>query len=481
MATTLELRESICPSGLDPDEQTRALAALLELTELLGLAPSPSAARRLLVDHLALYLEADAVWFVSGDADRRQIVSAALPTVTVGARIPPEDLGQLSDECRLGRRVLCVASTTRPNDSAVLCHAGFLEAREFADVATVSLAPEEPTVPGASVKPRETHRSAHATLTVAWKARAEHLSRHFAFLKAARGVLPGLLRLLDRAERSWFSRATEGFRQWASASTTRFAALLMVLAVGVLSLPVPHPIACEVEIEPIARRFVAAPFDVRLERSLVKPGDTVATGTLLARLDGRDLRVELAELAAKIGRSAKERDGHIARHETGDAELARYDLEQLTARYDLLTARVAQLEVIAPVDGVVVAGDLQSSQGVPLKTGQTLFEIAPLEAVRAVSLVPEWEFDRLAPAQSVEFHFDAVPREAFTATVERVLPRAESRFDAWGFPFEATLENPAGRLRPGMRGIAHVAQPRTTLAERLFRRPWRSLRLMTGW
>ncbi len=276
--------------------------------------------------------------------------------------------------------------------------------------------------------PAKTVRETRATLTVAWKTCPDHITRHCAFLRAARGVLPGLLRLLDRAERGWFSRATEGLRDWVSASTTRCAALLLALVAGVLSLPVPHPIACEVEIEPIARRFVAAPFDVRLERSWVKPGDTVAAGTLLARLDGRDLRVELAELAARIGRSAKERDGYLARHETGDAELARYDLEQLTARYELLTSRVTQLDVVAPVEGVVVAGDLQSSHGVPLKTGQTLFEIAPLESVRAVSLVPEWEFDRLTPAQSVEFHFDAVPRAAFSATVERVMPRAESRF-----------------------------------------------------
>lgn len=461
-------------------EETRALAALLELTDLLSLAPSPAAARRALVDHLASYLEADAVWFVSGTVDHRQVVAAELPPVAIGQRIPHEELGHLADECRLTRRPLCTASTSRPNASSVLCHSRFLETREFAEVATLSLVLEA-VESEANAGAREPASHHHATITVAWKSRPAPLEEHFAFLKAARGVLPGLLRLLDRAERSVIACVADGLRSAIASSRTRFAALWIAGLAAILSLPVPHPIPCEVEIEPVAKRFVAAPFDVRLERALVKPGDTVAIGTPLARLDGRDLRVELAEIAAKIGRATRERDGHLAKHEAGDAELVRFDIEQLTARYELLAARMNQLEVLAPVAGVVVAGDLESSQGVPLKTGQSLFEIAPLEQVRAIALVPEWDFDRLATGQSVEFRFDAVPKQTFVGAVERVLPCAESRFETWGFPVESTLDNPAGRLRPGMRGVAHISQPRAALAERLFRRPWRSLCQFTGW
>jgi hypothetical protein len=474
MPPLLELCEPTASAAPECGEETRSLAALLELTELLALAPSAAAARRALVDHLASYLEADAVWFVWGNDDHRGIVAAELPPVAVGPRIPQAELGHLADECRLTRRPLCCASTSRPNSSAMLCHTRFLKAWEFAELASLSLEPEP--IPDAS----STGLRHPATITVAWKSRPVHLQRHHAFLSAARSVLPALLRLLDRAERGVLARVTEGWRQ-TTASRPRLAALLIAGFVAILAIPVPHPIPCDVEIEPVARRFVAAPFDVRLDRALVKPGDTVAVGTPLARLDGRDLRVELAEIAAKIGRATRERDGHLANHETGDAELARYDIEQLTARYELLSERMTQLEVLAPVAGVVVAGDLQSSQGVPLKTGQSLFEIAPLEQVRAVALVPEWDFDRLATGQDIEFHFDAVPKQTFAGTVERLLPCAESRFDTWGFPIESTLDNLEGRLRPGMRGVAHVSQAGTTLAERLFRRPWRSLRLMIGW
>ena len=103
---------------------------------------------------------------------------------------------------------------------------------------------------------------------------------------------------------------------------------------------------------------------------------------LLATLDGRETKLELAEVEAELNRATKQRDGHVVSHESGEAYVAKYEIERLKSRRSLLLHRQESLELRSPMDGIVIAGDLQNAEGMPLKVGQTLFEVAPLDQLR---------------------------------------------------------------------------------------------------
>ncbi len=301
------------------------------------------------------------------------------------------------------------------------------------------------------------------------------------FLQAAAQPVASAMAVVQKAKPGllgrWRNRAGAFVR-----SQKLLAALIGLAAtIGVLLIPMPYRIACECQIEPVARRFVAAPFDGTLERSVVEPGDVVAEGQLLAVMDGREIRWELAGIVAEQGQARKERDGHLARHDFGAAQVARLEVERLQQREKLLRKRSENLEIRSPIAGIVVTGDLKKSEGVPLSVGERLFEIAPLERMVVEVAIPEQDIPWAEPGQIVEVVLDAYPETTWTEPLRRVHPRAELREEEHVFIGEVLLDNPDALLRPGMRGRAKIVGPRKPLGWNLFHKPWYELRYWLGW
>ena len=210
-----------------------------------------------------------------------------------------------------------------------------------------------------------------------------------ALLRAAPSPVASTLGLLERAQPGWIRSLSNGFANLIARRQGQAILAASALAVALLFVPVPHRVKCDCQLEPVTRRFVAAPFDGPLKESLVEPGDLVTQGQLLARIDGRELRLELSSVQAERYRAAKERTGHVASHEAGAAEVARHEVDRLQFREQLLTTRDQDLDIRSPVDGMVVSGDLKDAEGMPLKVGEVLFEVAPLDTMIVELAVPE--------------------------------------------------------------------------------------------
>lgn len=450
-------------TDLDAVDLAGDLAALLELTGFLQSAPSIPVAIQLLAGHLRGYLNADEVWVSYRERGRRpQVASHDGPESN-----PSPALVDACEEALL-RETMAVLPEASPADRI-----GCLALRTFArDIRSSQLLVKPISV--AAVE-------ASLVLMIVWREEApDRLSHARRFLDAADGPVGSAVALQATARESLvhrWSRTMRESRRSRPVATTLLAALLFLI---VLLLPVPDPVAARVQLEPLRRRFVAAPFDTRLAATLVAPGDVVTAGQTLARLDEKELLGELDQLAAAIHKSATERDGHLSQHEPGLAELDRLEMQRLTARHDLVEKRLRQLEVIAPIAGIVVAGDLDQSLGAPFKTGDVLFEIAPVDKLRAELLVVEADRALVRDGQLVDVHLDSLSAESFEGRILRIRPRAEERSDEYGFVAELELTDAAGRLRPGMHGLAQIDQPWRPLAVRLFRKPWQVWRVRLG-
>ncbi len=291
------------------------------------------------------------------------------------------------------------------------------------------------------------------------------------------------LRHLDcwRAQPGWLRRLTNGLAS--RLRKRRGQAMLAATALAVASLfaPVPHRVKCDCQLEPVTRRFVAAPFDGPLKETFVEPGDLVAQGQLLARMDGREVRWELAGVQAELHRAAKQRAGHVASHEAGAAEVARHEVDRFQFREQLLKARDQDLDIRSPVEGIVVTGDLKDAEGMPLKVGDVLFEVAPLDAMIVELAVPEDDVTHVRGGMPVRITFDAFPFAPFEAEVERVHPRAELRDEQNVFIAEVRLDNSRQALHPGMRGHARIEAGEARLGWILFRRPLAAAIEWLGW
>ncbi len=300
------------------------------------------------------------------------------------------------------------------------------------------------------------------------------------FLAAASPVLAGCLTQIHRAEPGRLQRAVRAVlprrRRWRCA----IAAAVLTVAV-VLILPWPHTVSVRCRLEPVQRRFVAVPFAGTLERSLVLPGDQVAPGQILALLDGRELRWELSGLDAEYSRTEKQQGVAVVRQESAAAQLAQLELQRIDLKRKLVAHRMANLEVRSPLAGIVVSGDLSKAQHAPVETGQTLFEVAPLDAMVAELAVGEANVAYVQPGQETRLTFDAWPRDTWTGPIALLRPRAEQRDGDTIFVAEVRLDNHLGQLRPGMSGRARIVAPDRSIGWILFHKPAEAICRLVGW
>lgn len=263
-------------------------------------------------------------------------------------------------------------------------------------------------------------------------------------------------------------------------SRWKFALAATLLAAAAMALPVPYSVTCDCELQPVTRRFVAAPFEGVLERALVDVGDTVTAEQPLARMDGKDVRWEQAGNTADYGRAAKERDSHLAAQEVGEAQLAKLQMERLRLTGQILDRRSEHLEIKSPIDGIVVSGELKRVEGARLSMGQTLFEIAPLEQMIVEVEIPEADVAEVPADTQATIRLEAFPGQRLTGTLHRICPRAELRRKQQIFVGEIPLPNESGQLRPGMRGRVSLSAGQSTLGWRLFHRALTKFQMWWG-
>jgi predicted deacylase len=301
------------------------------------------------------------------------------------------------------------------------------------------------------------------------------------FLDAIAGPLASKMASIGRSQPGRLERLLRGVTetvssprrwQWLSVAAVVFAILLM---------PLRYRIGARCELHPVERRYVAAPFDGPLQTSMVRPGDMVSEGDLLAKINPREIDFELAGLRADLSRAQQEQKGLMASHDVAGSKIAELEVESLRLKTDLLQYRRFNLDILSPISGLVVSGDIKQSEGTPLSRGETLFEIAPLGKIVVEIAVPESDYSHVRVGMPVHFQVHALPQRRFVASLDRMHPRAELVDHENVFIAEVTIDDPENVLRPGMLGRATIIGDRHPLGWNLLHKAYYALRSTMGW
>lgn len=306
-------------------------------------------------------------------------------------------------------------------------------------------------------------------------------SRAVSFLRMAEGPIATSFDVAKRLEGTALIRLARAAARLGRTWKGSAAGVCALLLLAAMAVPLPYKLHCDCRIEPVTRRFVAAPFEGTLEKALVKPGDLVDGGDLLARMDGREVRWKRAAVVADLNQATKKRDAAMAAQDSAEAQIAKLEMERLNVELQLLDHRAENLEIKSSMRGIVTSGDLERAEGAPLEVGQTLFEIAPLENMVVEVAVPDEDVAYVREGQPLFVRLDAYPGKAWPCEIMRVRPRAEIRDQDNVFVAEATLDNADSLLRPGMKGRAKVVTPRRPLGWILFHKPAEYLTKKLTW
>ena len=238
-----------------------------------------------------------------------------------------------------------------------------------------------------------------------------------------------------------------------------------VATAPVIAVDLEEHIEASGEIEARYHSFIAAEVSGRITSIVKAEGEAVEAHTPVLEIDPQRRELELAAARARSAQAdaaAAEARRQAERirllHERGAASQSKLDEAEtalLVARSDAAALR-AQLGVAeqaledatvrAPFDGVV--GRRLVSEGDFVQVGTKLVELVSLDPIEVVFHVAEVDSGRVEVGQAVAVRVASHPGEVFEASVSVVYPTIDP--ESRTLRVKAVLENPDGRLRPGL-------------------------------
>ena len=209
-------------------------------------------------------------------------------------------------------------------------------------------------------------------------------------------------------------------------------------------------------VEPIEWAKVIAPVRARIEFHCRCEGKAVKKGDVLARLDEKGPRAELAQLEARknfLSAEIARQTDLVARGMTSRQtfERAQSDLAQAEAQIAAANARLGDYTMTAPIDGVVLRADGQ--MGEIAGTVEPLFWVGKPHPLHIVADVNEEDIARVVDGQEVMLRNDAFQDRTLPAKVASVTPKGDPAKKTFRIYLSLPDDTP---LRVGMSVEANV-------------------------
>jgi hypothetical protein len=280
--------------------------------------------------------------------------------------------------------------------------------------------------------------------------------------RLAAAIAP-LVWLRRRADRPWrdrlmlaLDRLPSRLRQRNDPLPKLIAAACAAAVAGVTFVPVPYRVGAPAHLEGAVPRVMAAPFDGFLHRSTVRPGDTVKAGDVVAELADQDLKLEARKWESALAQHENGVAAALARDDRAQFVISRGKADEARAQLELARQHLERTKLVAPIDGVVIQGELSQSLGAPVQRGDALLTLAPAGQHRLVIEVDERDIAAVRPGQTGRLALSSLPTDTLALVVERVTPVATVREGRNAFEVEARLGEGAATLRPGLQGVAKI-------------------------
>ena len=187
-------------------------------------------------------------------------------------------------------------------------------------------------------------------------------------------------------------------------------------------------------------------------------GEAVRQGDVLAHLDDAEERAQLAELQARLNRLQLDAvrmktlsDRNITSRVTYDEKLTQ--IREFEARIAAQKDRINDLQLKAPMDGVVLRRDGEVGEVAGIGSGDVLFWVGQRRPLRVVAEVNEDDIPRVRPGQRVLLRHDGLPGQELTATVGEITPKGDPATKTFRVYFPLPDDTP---LQIGMSVEANV-------------------------
>jgi putative peptide zinc metalloprotease protein len=282
------------------------------------------------------------------------------------------------------------------------------------------------------------------------------------------------IRLLVNFMKFLYLDKKDRIRAWFTPQHTAMAAAFLGL---LLAVPVwKESVAGRFVLEPVNLAVVRAHVSGTVSQVYVREGGFVSKGAPLATLSNLPLQSNFDDAQSRLLlASAEARDAEMRYRDYGKA-LAEKEWSQ--KHYAQLAQMKADLELKAPLQGIVISPRVQDQLGTYVKEGAELVEIADLSQMRARIYISEYALYKLRGSQIAKLQLDGMfrrrqgqvafvsdrPTEPPSWAKEEAGKEAQSiGLQQQYYLVDILLKNPGDELKPGMMGIARVYGSRRSI------------------
>ena len=233
------------------------------------------------------------------------------------------------------------------------------------------------------------------------------------------------------------------------------ASTLLLLGIFIFGwLPYRPTISCSVQ--PTQINHLVAPYDAVLKEANLYAGDEVTAGQSLLSLDTTEFELQRDALMATIKSKGIQRNDAIAQRDKILAAVVNAEIDALQVELNSVKRKVAQGQLIASNDGLIIRGDLRHQIGQTIPQGTMLLEVAPADGMKIQLEIPESKASLIKVGHEGYFAAETHPADNYKFKITKITPSARVMDGKNVIVAEAEVEGDSKWMRSGMRGYASV-------------------------
>lgn len=256
--------------------------------------------------------------------------------------------------------------------------------------------------------------------------------------------------LLSHFKDSCYDRILKPFK-----SKLLFASAALLLGILIFGwLPYRPTLHCT--IQPSQINHLVAPYDAVLKTAPMYAGDQVAAGQSILELDTQELELQRDALLANIKSKGIQRNDAIAQRDKILAAVADAEIDAMEVELQAVKRKIAQGQLHANCDGLIIRGDLRHQIGQTIPQGTTLLEIAPTAGMMIQLHIPESQAGLVKIGHEGTFAAESRPADNHKFKITKITPSARVMDGKNVIVAEAVVEGDSDWMRTGMKGYANV-------------------------
>jgi multidrug resistance efflux pump len=250
---------------------------------------------------------------------------------------------------------------------------------------------------------------------------------------------------------------------------------------------VPLRIAAPCEVVPQDPTVVTAPLEGIIQEIVVKPGEQVKKDQLLVDYDKQ---VPLQSLRA-AKKQVQMGQAEVNRAETLgltdpkaliELGLLKIKLQKDKVALDLAEYQNSQLDIKAPVNGVVIMDSPEDWRGRPVKVGEKIMMLGSPDNTKVRLWIPESDNIPLDFNTPIKVFLNISPTYTYSAKLNYIANETTLHENYIpSFVADATWEKQPEEVKLGLKGTAVLYGERVSVIYFLLRKPWLTVRNFFGY